>query len=865
MKVFLRITLVTLLVGCGSIAADDVVLLQDGRASSTIVLGENDGLSGALVMGLDGRSSRLPEGNLGVAAQALADHLNEMAQIAEPSDQIRVVEDVREVRTPYRILLGSAAIEEYELHEEAATLPYWSYIYRTEGDDLLIFGSSTKGAANGVYGFMQDELGVRWFGPGDLFRILPAVETIRVAHLDHREDPDFTGRFSMSHLFDQPQGVWANRMRVAEPGRGEALPYYFRPHTLKNILPVEEFGDRPELYNLRGGRRFVDPSRFGLCYSNPEVVEITVDHILDYFRGGDHRHTFSLGMNDYIAYCECEECAKLQPERNYMGAKVASDMWWHYVNEVARPVRAEFPDRYIGTGASKDITVPPLAEVEDNVFVVLLNDVSEFYDADFRAREHELLDMWEEKGNKMGMYYYTGLAKLVPAYFPRMLADELKDRKGRGYVVMYTEAHPGWPWTGPMHYVQARLWWDVGLDPDQLLGEYFTLLYGPAAPYMSDLYELFEEIHLRPRSGGVRHEHYNFAQFRPYTAEDLERMRELIDGAHGSLEVLSVGRGARENVESQRLAYVTGGLRLFLEMLEGVVLARELDQFEVDAENLQAMEALRKVERINELLTRHIRVYREAIISDSTHSSRFLHDTVAPVRNSWNRYLSTTQGQALAKLNAVRDQLGPRTAGMLDRQIEVHTEDPGRRIGFLLETGQVEFGDNLARNPGFEEIDEEGIPANWGRTPPRARGDGYVIDTVEHSRPDPRFGERSGRMKGITENAYYLNGVRRIEPGQPYLFEVDMKMNVPHELIDLFEGEAYMRVDWRGAEAGVIRGEHQFEVHLDAVNEWVTLRTAAIAPEGAEQARVFLRAGHLRGEEEVWFDNLSVRPMKTLD
>lgn len=846
--------------------SSEIILVEDGRATSTIVVGEDDGFSGALAMGLDGGSQRLPQGNLGVAAQALADQLSEMARIGDPRWQIRVVEEIGAARTPYRILLGSAAIEEYGLHEEAATLSYWSYIYRTEGNDLLIFGSSSKGAANGVYGFLQDELGVRWFGPGELFRILPEDETIRVADLDHREDPDFTGRFSMSHLLDQPQGIWANRMRVAEPGRGEALPFYFRPHTLGSIFPVEEYGDRPELYAIKNGQRLLDPNRFGLCYSNPEVVELTVDYIRDYFKEGGHRHTFPLGMNDSLAFCECEECTKIQPERYFRGLRVASDMWWHYVNEVARRVGAEFPDRYIGTGASKDIVLPPLGDTEENVFVVLLNDVSEFYDPEFRDQEEEFVSAWAEKDSKLGMYYYTGLAKLVPAYFPRTLAGVLKERKDQNFVVLYTEAHPGWPWTGPMHYVQARLWWDIDLDPDQLLEEYFTLLYGPAAPYMSRLFDLFEEIHMRERpSGGVLYEHYNFAQFRPYTAEDLAEMRELIAAAHGALAELSIGRSGRENMESQRLAYVTSGLRLFEEMLEGVVLARELNEMEITNDDEAVLEALWQVERLNELVGRHEQVYREAIITDLTHSNRFLNDTATPVRNGWKRFLSEGATRVLVELHGRRQNLSPRMAGRIEEMIANHTRDPYRRALFMIQSGTASLGGNLVPNPDFEESEglHPEVPDRFNWTPLEA--DHWLSwqmvpgqGTIGLSSARPTTGTRSAVLEGIGSGCL-VAWIPNVRDGEMFYVAADAFIDAGRD--DRTVARVILR--WQDADLRWITGtDARIQQETQTLDEWVRLEAITEPPENAAVAVILLYVDDLQEGGSVYFDNVSLRTVQ---
>lgn len=506
-----------------------------------------------------------PSGVLQEAAEVLAETLNEMAWIGDPRHTVQVVDEISEARTPTRILLGTAAIEEYDLHEEAESLSYPAYIYRTVDDDLLIFGATSKGTANGVYGFLQDELGVRWFGPQELFTILSEPEeegTIVVGELDRNVEPSFTGRFSFANWLEHPAHHWRRKMRLSEILDSHVVravePFSGRGHYLHHIVPFNEyFESNPEYFRMVGGERrpHSNPTHTNLCWTNPEVVELAVEAARERFGRGDYYHVMSLGITDADAYCECEECVALQPERYFRGRsaqlqRVASDMYFHFVNEVARRVAEEYPDRYLAVSAYNDVTAPPLGEVEDNVFVGLVLDISEHYDPDVRAEDMELVEAWEEKGVVMGLGYYTGLAKLVPSYFPRHLGETLKDLHQRGFRGLTVEATPGW-WRNPLYYVDARLWWDVDLEVDELLEEYFTLLYGPAAGPMAELYDLFEEIHMRPRRGGFLHEHYHFDQFRPYTSEDLERIQILIAQAHAAVEEFGTDRLGRSNTISR--------------------------------------------------------------------------------------------------------------------------------------------------------------------------------------------------------------------------------------------------------------------------------------------------------------------------
>lgn len=846
----------------------EVVLVEDQQAVCTVVTGEDDGITLSHTHRRSDTARLRPAEELRRAAEDLAGCLNDIAWLGDPRVEVKVVENIEEVRTPYRILLGTAAIEEYGLEEEAAVLSYPGYVYRTIGNDLLIFGRTSKGTANGVYGFLQNELGVRWFGPHELFTVLPErTERISVADLDRTVEPSFTGSFGMEATLDTPLDDWRRQMRLAtfqSAHRRGVEPFASVIHSMHQVAHHNDyFETHPEYFRMAGGRRTPHastPAHTNLCWSNPEVIELAVEAARNHFQQGPQYHTFPLAVQDSAAFCECEECVALQPDREFRGSRVASDMFFHFVNETARKIKEEFPDRWLGVLAYRDVTAPPLDEIEDNVFAMLVLDVSEHYDPNYHELEMQLVEEWEAKGIPLAMYYYLGLAKLAPAYFPLHLSEVLKDLHAKGFRGLRSEAYPGWPWTGPMIYLDAQLRWDVTLDPEEVLGEYFSMLYGPAAPYVSELYGLFEEIHMRPRGGGFLHEHYNFQQFRPYTREDLDQMQALIASANAAIEELGDTRGWR-NLEARRLGWTTNGLRLFLDMLEGLVLARELEALEGPPDDFQVMEWLPVIDQLNRIRGRHEQVYREAILQDPYHGSRFHRDTATPVRSAWKKYLSDTVGSTLARFHAARQNLHRSTRTALQQRVEEQTRDMDDRALFMVEAGAVQLGENMAGNPGFEEINAEGRPERWGSRPVELMGRDARIDTVEHSPPDKRFGQRSGRMEGISTSGWYLNSVEGIESGEFYLIEIDARL----DLFEMTGPSVFLRVQWRGEEAGWFRGRHTYENNLATFNDWERLRVVARAPEGADRAQVFLVAENLFDGDLAFFDNLSVRQVTGLE
>ena len=863
-----------LLTATASMSAAEVLLIGGGKGVCSIVTGRDDGMETVQTRFPDGLTKDVPANVLKESAEDLAAHLNRMGGIWNPNAMVKVVSDTARAETKYRVLLGSAAIEQYGLRQEADKLSYVGYIYRTIGNDLLIFGGSSKGTANGIYGFLQDELGVRWFGSGpeDVFTVVPEKTLVQLGSLDKKVEPSFYGSPGEA-LREEAGGLWGMRMRKG----GNYAPFINASHNFNRIFPpAQYFAKHPEYYAMRGGMRRLDEPRswnWGLCYSNPEVVEIAARAARDYFRGNKYHNSFSLGINDCGAHCGCPECAKLQPERYYAGGRVASDMYYYFVNEVARRVAKEFPDRYIGAIAYNDVTAAPLCKMEKNVFVVLANDISEYFDAGYRGREEALARSWEAKRIPLGMYYYLqNLAKLVPAHFPQHLASQLKSKYYEGFRILFHETNYC---PGPMAYVDARLWWDVNLDVNKLQDEYFSALYGPAAKYMKELYALFEEIHMRPRKGGFLYEHYKLLQFRPYGADDLEKMKRLLVEANKAVKGMGVGYSGRERPEERRLAYTSNCLKVFLDMLEGVALARELERTAEKLDDVEIMARLDKIERINAILNRNDALYRETLVLDIYQPSRYRADTCAPVRNEWKNYLSSAVGNALVEMFRAAHPTGARidarAAKRLDGEVARYSGDERHAAMFRYWTGELKPGENKVLNPSFElaatdkayppsdvasKLDWKGSNAQGWAYWQAVGGAGSFTASDKAS----NSGNRAGVMKGIGGSGCFITLTPEVKEGEIYHAQAFVK-NTAHTAREDKPAVA-LKVAWLDKNNNWTQQGQESSVQTSELDRWVKLEQVVQVPPNAAAAVILLDASNLQGEEEVFVDDISFRPLR---
>ena len=271
--------------------------------------------------------------------------------------KLPIVSD-RRPQGPKEIILGdNAHLRTLGLSLDLPSLGPEGYVIRTAGDRLVIAGGQLRGNMYGVYGFLEDHLGCRWFAPG-VSRI-PQRPRLAVGAIDDRQKPALEYREPfINECFD---GDWCARNRMnssagrLDERRGGKVTFAdkFFCHTFKRIVPLEKyFSPHPEYFAMvRGWRRRDYPQ---LCCTNPDVIRICTETIRAAMRAQPQATVFSISQNDWANYCECPRCRALAKEED---SQIAPAL--QMVNRVAEAVEKEFPDKLVETLAYQWSRRPP--------------------------------------------------------------------------------------------------------------------------------------------------------------------------------------------------------------------------------------------------------------------------------------------------------------------------------------------------------------------------------------------------------------------------------------------------------------------------------------------------------------------------
>jgi len=226
------------------------------------------------------------------------------------------------------------------------------------GPQVVIAGSGVRGTLYGVYELLEHYGGCRWYA--SFHSVIPKRDALTVPEaLDDTQVPAFVMREPF--WFDMFQGDFAarsrandNRMDVTEKHGGKIrFGAGLFVHTFYRLMSPEEFfADHPEYFSEINGKRVADHAQ--LCLSNPDVLRIMTERLLERIRKDPTAKLYSLSQNDWAGYCTCPTCKALDEAEGTPAASVI-----HFVNQVAEVVEKEFPDAWIETLAYQYTRTPP--------------------------------------------------------------------------------------------------------------------------------------------------------------------------------------------------------------------------------------------------------------------------------------------------------------------------------------------------------------------------------------------------------------------------------------------------------------------------------------------------------------------------
>ncbi len=415
---------------------------------------------------------------------------------------------------------------------------------------LYIAGQEPRGTLYGVYGFLEEVCGCRFFAGS--CNVVPKKDAVEIPEGYRFFDKPV---FPYRELFyrDTFPGDTAARLRLngdhhrlhaEHGGKLGYVPGYFVHTFSKLVPPAKYYKDHPEYFALRDGRREDHPFA-QLCLSNPEVLEIATQKALEDLRAHPDCAIISISQNDGLQPCQCEACRKIVEEEGSESGPII-----RFVNKVAEAIEKEFPHVWVDTLAYDYSRKPPKhVRPRRNVIVRLctfeccfthpLAECPEIADTKrphvdpiFRDFAGDL-KRWAEISEKLFIWDYVTDFEFYCNIHPNLhvLKPNMKlfaENKVQGVFPQGNgQSHSG-EMAELRAYLLAKLLWNPDFDVEKGTKEFLDAWFGPAAPFIAEFLEL---THKALVASGYHMSLYDVPTVPFLSDEQLKTCDDLMDKA----------------------------------------------------------------------------------------------------------------------------------------------------------------------------------------------------------------------------------------------------------------------------------------------------------------------------------------------
>ena len=502
-----------------------------------------------------------------------------VAFLVEVTEQNYSIAPASRAQSDYQIIVGrNEALEDLKLDIDWDSLGPDGFVMRTVGKNLVIAGGPRRGTINGVYTFLEEIVGCRWYTPW--FSVIPNNPKLSISGLNTRTVPVFEGRNLTCGAASDVS--WAARQRLnrftsmvvkgiradgkqvvwgAFRNNPKLVGSYFNVrahvHTLagNNLLPHAEFDEHPEYFALVDGKRLREGQP---CFTNPAVVPVITKRAIDWIKSDPGARIISISQGDFRGLCRCSRCVAAEGKYNWSG------MILRLVNQVAAEIEKYDPQIRVSTLASNWSREPPKGVVARRNVLIRYAPISaccyHAYDDDECERNtsygsYKMLVDWANISQRVWVWSYAmPFDDLHPYPMLRCLSRNFKRMRDAGVQGQFVQAEQGrWTQKGGLidlhSYLFAKLLWDPDYDVDKGIKEFSRALYGAAAPYIISYVEMVNDS----KTYGVRDSdfHPDFGGKTPVTTEKLREIDELFDKAE---QAVAADPATRERVQLIRLS-----------------------------------------------------------------------------------------------------------------------------------------------------------------------------------------------------------------------------------------------------------------------------------------------------------------------
>lgn len=399
------------------------------------------------------------------------------------------------------------------LADKLKGLPADSYLLNCnpKGDRIYLLGNNDLGNLLAVYGLLNS-IGMRWFLPDELGRIIPKQQTLRLTASDEVFTPDIPYRAIGFTKAAQWSAVNGNNVNIDEK---LGVHFYGFAHTFFDFLPPEQYFEKhPEFFSLVKGKRVAKQ----LCTSNPAVIAEVSQNILSLAKKRPELDVITLFPQDGRGFCECANCKALD-EAGLPTVEDVNRRWPRLGPDRYRALSRRMLAFYLAVsdnvlknnnkinlqvGAYNAYLYPPRQrnnmKAPARMMIEMCHGVEHNHpivtkDSEINIRFREALAGWREIFEQISIYEYYWKLAMFDLPFPilHVMQEDISFFANQKIQSFYTQFGTDYYTNGQNYYIASRLLWDSNQNVWSLLDEFCQNLYGNAWKPMRDYYVNYEK------------------------------------------------------------------------------------------------------------------------------------------------------------------------------------------------------------------------------------------------------------------------------------------------------------------------------------------------------------------------------------
>ncbi|OIO95773.1 MAG: hypothetical protein AUJ92_07490 [Armatimonadetes bacterium CG2_30_59_28] len=413
------------------------------------------------------------------------------------------IQDDTTALPPKAVLLGNTShLSKLGVTPDWTKLGKEGFLLQTKGEHLIIAGGRPRGTMYGVYAFLEEKLGCRWYT--SKISNIPKRDTIALPDLNETQIPALEYREPFNTDGFDPDWASRNRCnstaaRLTEEHGGKIVydPFVHSFYQGMMIPPSVYFKDHPEYFSEIDGKRTADNAQ--LCLTNPDVVKLMVQKVKEVIQKNPSVAIVSVSQNDWHGNCQCANCKAIDDAEGSPAGSLLT-----FVNQIAEQVEKEYPDVAIDTLAYQYTRKPPKTICpRPNVIVRLCSIECDFgQPLETGKRNQGFADDirgWHKLCNRLYIWDYITSFSHYMVPFPNLhnLGANVRFFYENGVKGIFEEGNYGPGGCGEnnelRNYMLAKMLWNPNVDGDAVRREFLNGVYGPAAKPIEEYQRMLEK------------------------------------------------------------------------------------------------------------------------------------------------------------------------------------------------------------------------------------------------------------------------------------------------------------------------------------------------------------------------------------